>query len=656
VNAPRRQHHGALWTGEGTEAVQHLQADLFQRAVALHRTGNLPQAEMLYRQLLAAAPNHADGLHLLGLLASQAGQPAAGLPLIDRAIRLRPRDGAYHDSRGQALKALGRLPDAIAAYRKAVRLQPEAFGSQYNLGNALYAEEAFDEAAKCYRCAIQLDPNAVGAYNNLGNACRALGQSEEAAAAFRVAVRLRPDTPELLFNLGRVLIDCDALAEAGAMLGEVVRLQPDHGPAHELLGSVRLRLGDWEAAAAAYEAAVRLSPDDPALAGSLATALVKLNRFDAVEAVFRAVLRRLPESADTWTGLGAVLNDVGRPDEAIACCDEALRLEPNHAGARYYLSIVDLTAGRLTEGWEGYETRWRAQQVKLPFVDPFWDGTPAPGQVLTVHEEQGLGDYIQFCRLVPLAAERIDVKLRVPRALRRLLGTLDGPQELVVAEEEGAPSLPGLHCPLLSLARALGITLETLPTGPYLSAEAGLVSGWRERLSELPGLRVGLAWAGNPDYATDLHRSLPGDVLRALVGTAGVSFISLQKGGAPWTKVSPELRAALGLVDWTDELGDFAETAALIAALDLVITVDTAIAHLAGAIGQPVWLLNRANTDWRWMRDRADSPWYPSMRIFRQAALGDWAGVLAQVRAALDGVERRAAPDASEALSLTLQE
>jgi tetratricopeptide (TPR) repeat protein len=612
-----------------------LPAGLFEQAVALHQGGQLAPAEQLYRQVLALVPEHAEALHLLGLLAHQAGQSAVGLPLIEHAIRLRPRAAAYHDSRGQALKTLGRLDEAIDAFRRAVRLDAQSFGAHYNLGNAYLAAERGEEAAKCYRRALLLNPNSVGAWNNLGDVCRRLQKLKEAAEAFRAALRLEPGAPELHFNVGRVLFEDRQFAAAEASFAEVVRLQPEHGAAHNMRGQALDRLGRFEAAIASHREAVRLMPGNILILNDLGVSLEMSYRFAEAESVFRTALRLAPNLADAHCNLGNHFLNAGRLEEAASCLAEALRLNPNHASAHSNLAVLYLVSGRYREGWEEAEWRWEAERFKRRFETPPWAGEPSVGRVLLVHEEQGVGDYIQFCRFVPLAAERARLRLRVPRSLQRLLRTLGGPWEAIVPRDGGAAPDFDLHCPILSLPRALGITLDNLPPAPYLRAEPAPVAAWRERLASLPGRHVGLAWAGNPDYPNDRGRSLAGGALAALAGTPGVAFVSLQIGGAPWTALSTEQRAALNLQDWTAELTDFADTAALIAALDLVVSVDTSIAHLAGALGHPVWLLNRFDTDWRWLREREDSPWYPSLRIFRQEQPGDWDGVLARVRAAL---------------------
>lgn len=610
---------------------------LFGQAVALHQAGNRAAADQVYRQVLTLAPNHADSLHLLGRLAHEAGQSARGLELIERALALQPRAAAYHDSCGQVLKALGRLDEAIEAYRKAVRLDARSFGYRYNLGNALYAADRFEEAALSFRRALLLNPDFADAHNNLGNAYRGQGNKrKEAAAAFRAALQRDPTRPEFHFNLGSVLVADGEVAEAEPCFVEVVRLQPDHATAWLQLASLRRKRDDLVGAVPCYEAAMRLLPDDATIPTSLSEVLAQLNRLEESERMLRIVLRLAPDSY-AWNNLSSVLHSLGRLDEAAASLAEALRLDPTNIHAQYGRAVYCLATGRFAEGWEKWETRFQAFGGQPPpYPGPCWAGEAAEGRVLFVYREQGLGDYIQFCRFVSLAAQRARVLLHVPKMLDRLLRSLPGAWDKVVSDNwpEPPPAFD-LHVPMLSLPRALGITLENLPAAPYLQADAEVVAAWRARLAALPGMRVGLAWAGNPDYHTDRHRSLAGGLLAALAGITGVSFVSLQLGGAPWTKLPDEVRVALDLADPTAALADFADTAALIAALDVVISVDTSIVHLAGALGHPVWLLNRFDTDWRWLPGRSDSPWYPSLRIFTQQRPGDWGGVLTEVRTAL---------------------
>jgi len=350
--------------------------------------------------------------------------------------------------------------------------------------------------------------------------------------------------------------------------------------------------------------------------------------------LLRAAAAAQPCSADAHHNLAAALTAAGRLAEAAASAATALRLDPAHADARYGLGVVDLLAGRLPEGFAGLEWRWRRRGFTCPwaFDRPHWDGAPRAGRTLLLHAEQGLGDAIQMLRFVPAVAAGGAVVLAVPPALRRLADRFAPWAEVVTA---GDPLPPfDLHCPLPSLPWALGTTLHSIPKTPYLAADPVEAASWRDRLAGVAGLRVGLCWAGNPGYAADARRSIAPDRLAALAGLPGIGFVSLQPGHPP--------PPGLALHDWTAALRDLADTAALLAGLDLVVTVDTAVAHLAGALGRPVWLLNRFDTCWRWMPGRDDSPWYPTMRILRQHRPGDWDSVLARVRSGLaaDAVSR----------------
>ena len=367
----------------------------------------------------------------------------------------------------------------------------------------------------------------------------------------------------------------------------------------------------------------------------LGIALGTLGRFAEAEHRLRGALRARPGSAEAWNSLGAVLRDAGRPEEAERCLREALRLRPDYPEAETNLAFLLLQSGRFAEGWRAHERRWEARPWSAGtrrFAQPLWRGEPLGGRALLLHAEQGLGDTLQFCRYAPLVPPGGRVLLEAQGPLASLLSTLPGVSR-VVRRGEALPPFD-LHCPLMSLPHVLGTAEDTVPAGvPYLPADPARVAVWRERLAGLPGRRVGLAWAGDPKMAADRRRSVPLGTLAPLAGVPEVSFVSLQVGPAAAERPPPGLavhgRAAA-------ELRDFSDTAALVGALDLVVSVDTAVAHLAGALGKPVWLLNRFDACWRWPRDRDDSAWYPTLRQFRQRAPGDWAGAVGELRAALE--------------------
>ena len=357
----------------------------------------------------------------------------------------------------------------------------------------------------------------------------------------------------------------------------------------------------------------------------------------------RRALALKPNYPEAHSNLGGALADQGRLDEAAAHFRRAVALRPDYPEAHSNLGMVLLALGDLAAGWKEFEWRWKMPHVvkaARSFAQPRWRGDAAEGRTLLIHAEQGFGDTVQLCRYAPLAASRgLRVILAVQEPLVRLLRCLPA-VDRVVRQGEALPPFD-LHCPMLSLPSALATAAASIPSAaPYLHADPAQVAAWRTRLAELgdKDLRIGLAWAGNPDLPTDRRRSLAPDRLAPLLDVSGLHFCSLQKSG-------PAAPDAFPLTDLMDGVGDFADTAALIANLDLVISVDTAVAHLAAALGKPVWLLNRFDSCWRWQASRRDSPWYPTLRLYRQPRPGEWGPVLAEVvrdlRALTDDRQRR---------------
>jgi tetratricopeptide (TPR) repeat protein len=452
-----------------------------------------------------------------------------------------------------------------------------------------------------------------GFWNERGRGLAARGHYEEALECYDHALAIRDDIPQIWANRGRALRNLDRLGEAETSLGEALRLKPDFANAHAELGNV----------------------------------LDYLGRFEEAEGSVRTALRLQPEAALAHSHLGRILYHLGRATEAQASYRTAMRLQPEDPGLRVGLGLALLMAGQLEEGWKEFEWRWQTEFLirRGPhFSVPSWNGEAIGDRAILLFADQGLGDALQFCRYVPqIAACAGRTILAVQPALMRLLSRLPGVSEVI--DQGGRPSVD-LWCALMSLPYAVGATLETIPaTTPYLTADPADVAHWRARLAGLAGLRVGLCWAGGrtrhlSKIATDRRRSLTLDRLAPLAEVSGVQFISLQKGPPAVQAARPP--RGMQLCDFAEDLHDFADTAALIDNLDLVISVDTAVAHLAGALGKPVWLLNRFDTCFRWPRNRDDSPWYPSLRQFRQPTPGDWDSVISRARAAL---QRLAAGD-----------
>jgi tetratricopeptide (TPR) repeat protein len=549
----------------------------FATALQLYRTRRLGEAEALCRKFLARTPRHAAGLHLLGTIALQTGRNADAVDCLVRAAVLRPADADIRNLLGAAYVQLDRLPDAIASLETALRLRSDFPEAQCTLGVAL---------AK-------------------------VGRSADAVAAFHAALRVNPNLVQAHFNLAGIL-ETTQPATAIEHYHAVLRLEPDNIIAH-------------------YERGRLLAAD-----GRTAEALSH----------FREVVRLEPSYTQARINIGVALAVLERWDEALDQMQETVRLEPQSAEAHHNLSSVLLRLGRLAEGFEQYEWRWRLDLTK-PHLRPFrqarWQGEDVSGKSLLLHDEQGLGDALQFSRYVPLAIERgARVHLEVAPELVRLLELSFGAPTLhIIPRVASFPDVEGLpetdyQAPLMSMAHVLGASLATIPaTVPYLRADPAQAKQWSARLSSLPGPRVGLVWAGRPQNQLDHVRSISLERLAPLADAARMTFVSLQKGEAAGQAAAPP--RGMAIHDFTADLHDLADTAALIEALDLVISVDTAVAHLAGALGKPVWVMNRLHSDWRWLIGRDDTPWYPTMRVFRQPRHGDWEAVIARVTGELRG-------------------
>jgi tetratricopeptide (TPR) repeat protein len=495
----------------------------------------------------------------------------------------------------------GRLADAELLYRKILAAEPRHAGGLHLLGAIAHQTGREAAAAALMEQAIAIDGGVADYHFHLGNVYGRLGLPEQAVGCFRRAIALRPE-----------------LAEA-----------------HSNLGYALAQLGDLEEAAACCRRAIVLRPDFPLAHYNLAAALTDLGRPGEAVACCRAALARRPDDPEALNALAIAHRQCGDLDAAMACSRRAIGLRPGFAEAHFNLALALLARGDFAAGWPEYEWRWRTPDFRgqrRNFAQPQWRGEPAAGRTLLLHAEQGFGDTLQFCRYAPLAAARgLRVTLAVPAPLVRLLRGLPGVERVVSHAEDVAGF--DLHCPLLSLPLAVGTTLAGIPSATcYLRADPAQAEAMRRRLAAIGdrGPRIGVAWAGNPRAhapgaaALDRRRSIPPERLLAIFGLPGPHIVSLQKDG-------PAAPGAAPMTDLMSDMSDFADTAALIANLDLVVSVDTSVAHLAAALGKPVWLLDRFDHCWRWLAGRRDSPWYPGLRIYRQPRPGDWESVLAEV-------------------------
>ncbi|MEO5374526.1 MAG: tetratricopeptide repeat-containing glycosyltransferase family protein [Alphaproteobacteria bacterium] len=492
------------------------------------------------------------------------------------------------------------------------------------------------EAETLCRQVLEKDADHPGALRLLAVIARRHDQIQTAVDLLRHATNRLPEDADLFADLGHALKTAGRLDEAVASYQRAVDLAPTDAVIQSNLGVCLDAAGRGEEAIAAHRRAVTLAPDDADSLCNLGAALQRTGASAEAAACFQRAVARDPDSARAATNLGVALQEMGRLEDAIVCHRRSIALTPDVAEAHYNLAIACLRRGDLEEGWREFEWRLRMRTVpRRTFPCPRWAGESLQGRSILLHAEQGLGDTIQFLRYAALLARRgARVVVEAQSPLRRLLPSAHG-----VAEVCGPEALPptDVFCPLLSLAGVFGTTLDTIPAEvPYLGAPPLLVERWRQRFASWPGLRVGIVWAGNPNHPKDFVRSLPLEALLPLGDVAGVRFFSLQLGAAALS--GGGLSGRLHVVDLAPSLGDFADTAAAIVALDLVITVDTAVAHLAGALGRPVWVMLAHASDWRWLTNRDDSPWYPTARLFRQSAPGDWSGVVQRIRTALTAV------------------
>jgi tetratricopeptide (TPR) repeat protein len=637
-------------------------------ALSCHQAGRLEEAEWMYGSVLERDPGNSDAWHLMGRLALQKDDTRTAAARVLQAIRYRPAVPAYHTSLGEILAAQHRHADAASCYQEALRLEPRYVPALVSLGNLLASQRLYRDACTYYWQAIRQRPECAEAFCNLGNALRAQGEFEEAVSCYREACVLRPENAVHAVNLAAGLIQVQRHAEAEQWARRAVRLQPELSEAlsnlalalsgqqrqaeaepfarqalerapgaahlHLNLGSLLLERGRFAEAEAELRRALRIQPDYPQAANNLAVALHQQDRNDEASAWCEELLRSLPQFGEVWANLGIVRQAQGRNREAILCFDEALQRRPQDYKSHVCRSLSLLADGRFTEGFEEYEWRWKMlPDEPRAWSLPAWDGSALAGRTILLWAEQGLGDTIQFARYAPLVAARGGrVIVEAQDCLVSLVRSLDGVSEVVAQSQELPPC--HLQAPLLSLPRLLGTTADTIPgAAPYLRADTARVQYYRARWGPGRAFRVGLVWAGSPRHTSDRLRSIPVARMTALRSVAGVEWHSLQvEAGAR----DQARREAAWLHASLDEAPNADSLAAAMSCLDLVITVDTMPAHLAGALGRPVWTLLAYVPDWRWQIAEEDSPWYPTMRLFRQQRPGDWEELLERVAGELD--------------------
>ena len=574
---------------------------LFADALAHHQNGRLADAQALYRQIIQADPGHFDALNLLGMIAIQNGQQDDAVQLIGQAIALYNQEPSFYNNLGAALRDLGDRDPALMAVATAICLKPDHIEAYFNLGLTLKHSAHIKAALSAFNQALAIDPNFSPARLDQGMILRDLGRYDEAFASLAAAIQVMAHHVEQLFFLGNGLLDERQLLSAVTAFMAAVCIKPDYAQAYCNMG-------------VALEGA-----------GNPGAACTKLSRALAIRPIY-------PEAQ---LNLGLTFETLERLDDANDCYSKVLDIRPDDPHANFNQSLLRLLSGDLLGGWPQYE--WRSfgavDGYRLrEFAQPQWRGEDIAGRTILVHTEQGFGDAIQFARYAKrVSALGARVVLEVQRPLLRLFSKLEGVDQLLVRGDV----LPDFdyHCPLLSLPLAFGTVIGNIPAQiPYLFAEPPRVDAWRNRFAP-KDFCIGINWQGNPQFKKDKDRSIPLKHYLRLARIPGVRLFSLQANyGLDQIDQSVEARSIeIFGPQFADGTVDFVDTAALMMNLDLFITSDTAVCHLAGALGVPVWVALTKHPDWRWLMEGEQCPWYPTMRLFRQKSRGDWDDVFARI-------------------------
>ena len=643
-----------------------------QEAIALHKAGRLGEAERLYRAHLAADPAAILALTNLGQILQSRGDHAGALELYGKAATLKPRLALPQACRGRALAALGKLDgareafeqaialdlssaealaglaglrqqqgdvwDAVQYWRRAAEAAPARSDIRQNLALALSEAGNPEMAATIMQAVTKELPDSAIAHANLAAILTRAGRFSEAASVALRATELAPGDAGAHYNLAMALIGGGDHAAGVANLQRTLAIEPGHVDALNVLGMHHRRQAENGQALACFRRAAAADPRHLGILLNIGATLLEDGRPEEALATYRQALRINPRKAEILVNLGSTLEQMERFEEALAAYRLAIAAEPENAVAHFNHGLALLSLGRFREAWPDYEWRHRAfpPAASRQSTGPNrWKGEPLKGRSILVHAEQGIGDTIQFCRYLPVLRQAgARVTFDCPPGLERLLGRANLADRVITRHD----ALPGgdFHIPLLSLPALLGSEIATIPNAvPYLEADAGEIEAHRRLFAGLSRPLIGIAWQGSPGHKADRRRSIPLPMLLGALAPLGMSLVSLQVGHGreQIEAMPPVLRPFDPFAD--QPAPDFATTAAVVGAVDLVISIDSAVAHLAGAMGRPVFVLLPRAGDWRWLHEREDSPWYPTMRLFRQHRLGDWSYAFARLAQAL---------------------
>lgn len=584
---------------------------LFQQAITELQIRNAEGAERLLKKLDNAIPSNPGIIYHLGISVSLQGRKVEAIRFYDRVIRLHPQFVEAYNNKGLDLNHLGKHAEAVELFQKA----------------------------------IQINPSFVEAYLNLGVSLNNLERFDEALDYLQYALNARPNYSDAMTNMACTLIGLQQFKEAEALLLRALSINDEDFKALNNLGLVYTYQRQYDLALNAYERCLRIRPNYPEAHSNLGLALAELGQYDQAFASYDKAIELDPSRADFYNNLGTAHAELRQFNQAITAYEKSIELDSSKPDALLNRSLAYLSVGKYEEGWPAYESRLKIKTHPRLFSQPLWLGKEDISKsTILLHAEQGLGDTLQFCRYVDQVSEMCaNVFLLVQDPAIEICKTLPS-RPTVISEIDALPNFD-FHCPLMSLPLAFGTTAETIPANiPYLFSDPTKVAYWRARISGVPGLKIGLVWNGGfrrdqpKTWHANSRRNISLKKFESLPANDQINFFSLQKGEEAESELYESINSGWGgpqIFNYAKELHDYTDTAALIECLDLTISVDTSVAHLAGALGKPVWILNRYDSCWRWFVNRSDSPWYPSAKIFNQPTIGDWDSVIKKIGAEL---------------------
>ncbi len=526
----------------------------------------------------------------------------------------------------------GKLHQAEHICKSILSIQPQNANILHLLGIIYYQLKEYDSAISSIEKALQLKPNDADAYFNLGNAFVDTSQLDNAITCYQKALQINPNIFEVYNNLANVFMEKGQIDNAIISYQKAIEFNPNIVDSYDNLGTALIKKKQFDEAISCYQKALQVNPNSADIYNSLGVVFHKKRQYDQAIIYYKKALQLNSKFALAYCNIAKALYQIGQIEEAVIYYKKTLILEPNLSDAHHNMALSLLLSGDFEQGWKEYE--WRKKLTNIydrDFSQPLWNGSDISGLTILLHAEQGFGDTIQFIRYAPLVAQRgARVIVECMKELRSLIRNVEG-IDYILTRGEQLPKFD-MHCPLPSLPLLFNTNMESIPANiPYFTANTILVQRWRGKIhNDKSKLKIGLTWLGNPNHVNDETRSCSPKIFLPFDNLANITFYSLQKRMS--TEGIENLPKGIKLVDYTKEINDFSDTAAIIENLDLVISVDTSVAHLAGALGKPAWILLPFVPDWRWLLNREDSPWYPTIRLFRQPSLGDWGSIITKIK------------------------